>query len=422
MASQEMAPPAIGTACRQGRQCRARYTGARAHERATLGRTMAEQLTESKEKKVEYVELIYDLIFVFIIGRNNALLHNFSNGFVDPAFFLYYVMTTLAVIQIWNYTTYYINIYGSNSVRNNVFLFSNMFLLYFVGVGTRVDWQAYHASYHVAWALILVNIGIQYLFELREHADSLYNRMQIIDMASILFIEAAIVLSDVFLFRITGTSWASLVAIVFGVVSVFLFGQQASARFIDFPHLSERAMLYVVFSFGEMVIAMASYFEGELSVRSVYFALMAFLIVLGLFLSYGVFYDRIIDRERKTNGLVFMMIHIVIIFAMNNITNGLEFMREDEISLMPKLLFLVGSMVLYFVALFALGGLYAKARCAKYPLFCRKAAIAGVVFAALVFVLASKPAAHIALSVLYVLGTFALIRRYGEGQAALEAA
>ena len=24
-----------------------------------------------KEKKVEYLELIYDLIFVFIIGRNN---------------------------------------------------------------------------------------------------------------------------------------------------------------------------------------------------------------------------------------------------------------------------------------------------------------------------------------------------------------
>ena len=26
-----------------------------------------------KEKKVEYLELIYDLIFVFIIGRNNSL-------------------------------------------------------------------------------------------------------------------------------------------------------------------------------------------------------------------------------------------------------------------------------------------------------------------------------------------------------------
>ena len=31
---------------------------------------------DSKEKKVEYIELIYDLIFVYIIGRNNSLLHH----------------------------------------------------------------------------------------------------------------------------------------------------------------------------------------------------------------------------------------------------------------------------------------------------------------------------------------------------------
>ena len=132
---------------------------------------MIEQLFESKEKKVEYIELIYDLIFVYIIGRNNALLHIFENGFVAwPAFFAY-VLTTLAVIQIWNYSTYYINIYGRHSVREHVFLFVNMFLLYFIGEGTRVDWQGFHTQYHVAWALILINIGVQYLIELRHHEE-----------------------------------------------------------------------------------------------------------------------------------------------------------------------------------------------------------------------------------------------------------
>ena len=51
---------------------------------------------------------------------------------------------------------------------------------------------------------------------------------------------------------------------------------------IDFAHLSERAMLYVVFTFGEMVIAIAEYFDGELNFNSIYFSLMAFLIVVGL--------------------------------------------------------------------------------------------------------------------------------------------
>ena len=68
----------------------------------------------ASEKKVEYVELIYDLIFVYIIGRNNQLLDSFENGFVALPAFITYVLTTLAIIQIWNYTTYYINIYGKH--------------------------------------------------------------------------------------------------------------------------------------------------------------------------------------------------------------------------------------------------------------------------------------------------------------------
>ena len=151
---------------------------------------MVKTLLEKKEKKVEYIELIYDLIFVYIIGRNNLLLHDFADGFVAlPAFFAY-VMTTLAVIQIWNYTTYYINIYGRHSLREHVFLFINMFLLYFIGESTRSDWQRFHTQYHVAWALILVNIGLQYLIELHSHKAEGQGGKHMIRMAAILLTES----------------------------------------------------------------------------------------------------------------------------------------------------------------------------------------------------------------------------------------
>lgn len=79
---------------------------------------------------------------------------------------------------------------------------------------------------------------------------------------------------------------------------------------------------------------------------------MAFLIVVGLFLSYGTIYDHIIDREREDSGMLFMMIHIFIIFALNNITNSLGFMREEEVAILPKVLFIVLSIVGYYVFCF----------------------------------------------------------------------
>ena len=379
---------------------------------------MIRELAKVREKKVEYIELIYDLIFVYIVGRNNLLLHDFAGGFVAPSTFMAYVLTTLAVIQIWTYSTYYINICGTRGAREYVFLFINMFLLYFVGEGTRTDWQGYHAQYHAAWALILVNIGVQYLIEWRNERRAGGAGKQSRRMAAILFCQAAIVLADIPLFRATQTAWFSLAAVLFGMCAVFPVGRRGGP--VDFPHLSERAMLYVVFTFGEMIIAVASYFEGEFSLRSMYFALMAFLIVVGLFLSYGVFYDRIIDREKRTGGLGYMTLHIFLIFAMNNITNGLQFMREEAVALLPKTLFLIGSFVLFFCILFAVGSSHARARCRKYGGLCVRAGAAGAVFAVLMILLRGTMTVTVALTAAFVFAMFAILRQYGKNVERLE--
>ena len=372
---------------------------------------MLKEEINRKEKKVEYVELIYDLIFVYVIGRNDSLLHNFAGGFVEFGAFMAYIMTTLAVIQIWNYTTYYINIYGRHGIRDHVFMFVNMFLLYFVGEGTRIDWQGFHTQYHIAWALILINIGLQYLIELRNHKEE-ENRKQITKMFMILFAEALLVLADIMAFKMTGTTWLSLIAIIFGMVAVLFGGQRKSAGFVDFTHLSERAMLYVVFSFGEMIIGISDYFDGDFSLRSTYFALMAFLIVVGLFLSYGVFYDHIIDREMKTNGLKYMLGHIVLIFSMNNITNGLEFMQQEELALLPKIVFLVLSFILFFISLFTLGKGYVRTGCRKYDTLCTRAAVLCAVFASLMFLIRNDMFINIAATVLFIFVMFDMIYRY----------
>lgn len=312
-------------------------------------------LLDKKEKKVEYIELIYDLIFVYMIGKNNALIHNFENGFVELYAFLAYAICTLAIIQIWNFTTFYINMYGRNSVRDHVFLFINMYLLYFVGQSTRADWQEYQTQYHIAWGLILVNIGVQYFIELRNHKADVWNRQFIVRMGTTLMIEAALVFAAAIPNQTSGVvlSW---IAIAAGIAMTAFSRRKSVGGQIDFMHLTERAMLFVVFTFGEMIIAVASYFtgNGSFDINTVYFSLMAFLIVVGLFLGYGMFYDHLIDREGDYDGMLYMALHIFIIFFLNNITASLEFMREEEVAVLPKMLFLIASVIGYYAFLFSL--------------------------------------------------------------------
>ena len=195
-----------------------------------------------EEKKVEYLELIYDLIFVYIIGRNNSLLHHTAEGRIQPMMFLAYILCTFAVIQIWNYSTYYINLFGKNGLREHIFLFTNMFLLYFIGEGTKEHWQVFHTQYHVAWALILSNIAVQYIFEYLTHRDDKALIKNIRSIILTLIIEAVIVLLMIPLYKTTGID-ASYIPILFGIIVTMLTGRGGGKVNVDFAHLSERAML-----------------------------------------------------------------------------------------------------------------------------------------------------------------------------------
>ena len=369
-------------------------------------------LIRKEEKKVEYLELIYDLIFVYIIGRNNSVLHHTADGRLQLPMFVAYLLFSLAVIQIWNYSTYYINLFGKNGLREHIFLFSNMFLLYFIGEGTNTQWEQYHTQYHVAWALILLNVALQYILEYRDHHDDKALQKNIRRVTLTLICEALLVLGDIVLFKATGVD-ASYIPIIFGIVFTMETSRGSERTAVDFTHLSERAMLYVVFTFGEMVIAVAGYFEGGLSFGNIYFALMGFLIVVGLFLSYGTMYDRIIDREQDNDGLWYMFIHIIIIFGLGNITTSLEFMRQEQLEVLPKVLYLTLSFLMYFVPLF-MTRRYAKKSCKPTPSFYLKMTALAVSFAVLMIVFRNEMRINIAISVIYVFIAYALIYRIGK--------
>lgn len=371
-------------------------------------------MLESQEKKVEYLELIYDLIFVYLIGRNNSILHYVENGFVTWEVFLAYILCSLAVIQIWNFSNFYINLYGRNGVREHVFLFTNMYLLYHMADGIRTGWHDSFYQFCIAWVLILVNTGVQHLIEMRNHKAEPWVLEMLKRKSFIIIGEAVIVLIHMMVFELTGMSIA-YVPILFGIVAIAFSGRVNMLVPVDFMHLSERAMLYVVLTFGEMIVSITGYFEDMVSLNSLYFSAMAFFIVAGLFLSYEILYNKIIDRECTTNGTGYMMVHVFLILALNNISVALEFMREEEVALLPKMMFITGSFVLYFICLFVLG-VFSKKSCGFNSRFYLFIASLGVSFFILMFIFRANMYMNIAVSVAYVMLIFLILYKHGRSE------
>ena len=359
-----------------------------------------------EDKRVEFIELVYDLMFVYIVRRYNPILHEMTGDFFSLDTFLLFLLATITAIQIWYFSTLYINRYGENSVRDYVFLLSNMYLLYFMVDGLGAEGDANYVQFCVSWAMILLNISLQYIMQLRRNTKPL----EVLPLRAhyiSLIVQASIILISIPIEHYTGSAiaWVSLIA---GVIAIIVGEQLDFVIPLNSEHITERIMLYMVFTFGETIISISEYFVEGFNLVTIYYSLMAFLIVAGLLLTYGLLYNRIIDRERYNIGIIYMVIHAALIISLNCITVGLEFMTMSEVGLEKKSAFLAFSFVCYYIITYFLG-FYAKRKYrAGMSLYSRLILISAA-YLVLAYAFYQSPAIAIAFSVIYVYSMFFMV-------------
>ena len=360
---------------------------------------------EEEERKVEYIELIYDLIFVHTISRCGSLLQ-LEDGMPDRTVYITFLLFSMVILEIWYYSTLFINRFPQHKVQRNVCIFVNMYLLYYIAGGIRDDWQNYYYQIHTAWALILIHLAVQYWIALR-HAEEReeYLRRDFY----LLLLEASIVLFSIPVFARTGATVSPLALLV--GVGAGITARKTKGRGVDFPHLTERVMLYVVFSFGEMIVELAGFFEDGIHPLGICHSVLALAFAAGLFLNYGYVYDHIIDRERETSGDGYLFLHLFLILSLSYLTQVLEMLRNPMVRDSFKILSIAVWLFAYLLFLSLLER-YAKERaCRNYYL---RLALISIAYLFLLIVTRNLPVANFASSVLYIYAVHASLRLFRQ--------
>ncbi|MBQ9492898.1 MAG: low temperature requirement protein A [Oscillibacter sp.] len=358
---------------------------------------------EEEERKVEYIELIYDLIFVHTISRCGSML-NLEEGSPGLYGYLTFLLFSMAVLEIWYFSTLFINRFPQFPIQRNICIFVNMYLLYYLAGGIGDDWRNYYYQIHVAWALILLHLAAQYWLALRkeEHREEYLRR----DF-HMLLLEAGIILLSMPVFARTGLALSPL-ALLVGVASG-ITGQKISARHVDFPHLTERIMLYVVFSFGEMIVELSGFFNDGIRPLGICHSVLAFAFASGLFLNYGYVYDHIIDRNKQTSGDGYLFLHLFLIISLSYLTQVLEMFRNSGVPDDFKIFSLSLWLIAYLLFLSLLER-YAKERaCRNYYL--RLIQISGA-FVFFLIMTRRYPVMSFAISVAYIYAVHVSLRLF----------
>ena len=298
---------------------------------------------------VTNIELFYDLIFVYCISVLTSLCSHVK-GFITPGTWLVFTFSYLAILQVWFYTTLLMNRFGESSAADNIHLFINMFLLYYMASGVHENWADTRTTFNLAWALILLNQAVAWGFR-----EVVFTNLDDDDRHMIRHTVATLAVQSVMSFT---AAFADFDTSVFLSGTTLLVGAMVwrwssayRAKSARFAHVSERCSLLTIIAFGEMVVALSAYMFNT---SSLLFPLFAFALVVGLFLIYIFEHDNMLDQEAKTDGMTYMTFTSWLIIVTGNLTVALEYMPNAAIDFLPKSIFLAMCLVLYLLTSFTI--------------------------------------------------------------------
>ena len=300
---------------------------------------------------VSNIELFYDLIFVYGISVVTSLCRDPQAGFFDWGMWLIYLFSFLVILQIWFFTTLLMNRYGDRSPAETVGLFTNMFLIYFLANGVRLDWHETARMFNLTWAAILLNLAFQWLLKLRTYTNLDQTDRSIMIWTTVsLGVQAVLAVIAAFLPE-HPSELMSWLALLFGM-SVWGQSRLYRKKPARFSHLAERCSLLTIVAFGEMVVGISTYMTG---MSSMWYPIGIFLLTVGLFLIYIFEHDFMLDQSARTDGMSYMTVSSWLIVVIGNLTLAFEYMPMDEIAFLPKSTFLSVCLVLYLLTSFILG-------------------------------------------------------------------
>lgn len=311
----------------------------------------------SSRKKVELTELFYDLVFVYGLERETALIRHIHNGHIQVESFLSFSIAMLIMINSWMLQTVFTSRFGKNSLKNNLFIFGQMILILMsmstvTGECTRGNFIYFYSSFAGISMLLLLQYVLEYRQQKNPADKKLIKRfVLILSLRSLgLFVSLFVSLQVGFILASLSVLSTWLLPIIF--LSYKKINQYGESTPVNIPHIMERLSLLVIITFGEMLTGVSGYFSIEnLTISSI----LVFTIVAELFISYITEIERLFDTKthvQALNSLIYF--HYPIIFGLSFITVSFEMFHQQEVTSLYTVSLIYIGLLLFLLGLFDL--------------------------------------------------------------------
>ena len=303
-----------------------------------------------KEKKVELIELFYDLIYVYALSKLTMLIEEPENGVIPFAGFFRYLVVCFVILQAWLYLTNYVNRYGRWKWYEYGLTAVNMTAAVYMANTIDTDWGEMATTFNLAMLVMLLCVAVMYFIQIRlneQDTGAARNMLTILTVDLFLYL-VAFLASVIHPGQIV--LWIDVAAVLVGAFLPFFIRGRFDISIISFPHLVERFELITIITFGEGIVGMTGFFDVKhFTLRPI----LVFAVILCLFGCYVTQIHYLCNHHRVDRSLRLMFSHYFIVIAVNLITVAFKFLENPEASHLFTAGLMIAALILFFAAIFS---------------------------------------------------------------------
>lgn len=102
------------------------------------------------DKKVTWLELFYDLLFVAAVSKATHVLLHVEHGSISWEHMEKFIMIFIPIWWAWVGQTVYNNRFGQDSITHRIFMILQLFFVLIMTASLNIDFDAYYVSFLLA--------------------------------------------------------------------------------------------------------------------------------------------------------------------------------------------------------------------------------------------------------------------------------
>ncbi|NGZ76457.1 low temperature requirement protein A [Saccharibacillus alkalitolerans] len=288
-------------------------------------------ISNISHKKVTWLELFYDLIYVAAVSVTAHVLAHSHHGAIPADVILKYILIFVPLWWAWTGFTVYVNRFGKDDTAQRIAYFVQMAFVIVMAASINLDFDAYYLAFMLGYVGIRLSTVFMYV---RTWIQQRGEPRRIARYLGLAFLGGALISFA----SVLVPGEAKFFVLYFGIFLDILLPLLARKKVLSHlpvhhPHLLERYGLATIILLGELILVIVNGLrEGHAGFDTILTAVLGFGIAVSLWWHYFESSEHIAAEDRKSSGQSVIYGHLLTFMSLGLIANVVHYGFHHELT------------------------------------------------------------------------------------------